>query len=98
MLWITTCNKRNNVPTLNIDQFDTEPSVGQKVRVEGEIKSINTDNGEVDVSYDSVKIIKNRKKPDNSNDNSDNTDESDNSNDNAVSLDQALQNNFGYTQ
>lgn len=86
------------MPTLNIDQFDTEPSVGQKVRVEGEIKSIDTGTGEVDVSYDSVKIIKKKKSSSDNTNNTDNTDNTDNVDNAPMNLDQALAKNFNYTQ
>ena len=89
------------MPTLNIDQFDTEPKVGDKVRVEGKVKSINTDTGEVDVSYDNVDIVNKRKKSSSnsdSTDNIDNTDKMTTDNNPGMNLDQALQNSFGYTQ
>lgn len=52
------------MPTLDIDMFDEEPKVGDKVKVTGKIKSIDEDDGTVDISYDDVKIIdpKKRKK------------------------------------
>lgn len=42
------------MPTLNLEQFDSPPSVGEKVIVKGIIESINTETGEVEVTYDSV--------------------------------------------
>jgi len=79
------------MPKLNIDQFDTEPSVGQKVRVEGEVKSIDQDTGEVEVSYDKVETI----------DRSESSEENSESSDNSVqgvNLDDALKKSFNYTQ
>lgn len=44
------------MPTLNLDQFESPPSVGDKVTVKGEIESIDTATGEVEVTYDSVTV------------------------------------------
>lgn len=50
------------MPKLNIDQFDESPNVGDKVRVMGKVESIDEDSGEVEVSYDDVKIVKEKRK------------------------------------
>lgn len=50
------------MPTLDIDQFDDAPRVGDKVEVTGKVKSINEDDGKVEISYDDVKIVKENKK------------------------------------
>lgn len=50
------------MPRLDIDMFDEEPKVGDKVKVLGKVKSINEDSGEVEVSYDDVKIIDEKKR------------------------------------
>lgn len=50
------------MPTLDIDQFDDAPRVGDKVEVTGKVKSINEDDGKVEISYDDVKIVKEHKK------------------------------------
>lgn len=50
------------MPRLDIDMFDEDPKVGDKVKVLGKVKSINEDSGEVEVSYDDVKIIDEKKR------------------------------------
>lgn len=50
------------MPTLDIDQFDEAPNVGDKVRVTGKVKSIDEDSGEVEVTYDDVKIVDEKKR------------------------------------
>lgn len=50
------------MPTLDIDQFDEAPNVGDKVRVTGKVKSIDEDTGEVEVTYDDVKIVDEKKR------------------------------------
>lgn len=45
------------MPKLNVDMFDTEPSVGDKIKVLGTIKSIDTKTGDVEASYDDVAIL-----------------------------------------
>lgn len=47
------------MPKINIDEFETEPSLGDKVRVEGVVKSINEEDGVVEISYDKV-YVKNK--------------------------------------
>jgi len=42
------------MPSLKIDMFDSPPSVGDKVQVDGEVKSIDEKAGTVEVSYDKV--------------------------------------------
>lgn len=58
------------MPRLDIDMFDDEPKVGDKVKVMGKVKSIDEDSGEVEVTYDDVSIVdkKKRKKRRDSND------------------------------
>lgn len=92
------------MPTLDIDMFETEPKVGNKVRVLGKVKSIDEDSGEVEVTYDKVTIVKRRKdRKDNDNDDDDDdiivrdTMETE-TEPNQMNLDQALANQFGYTQ
>lgn len=92
------------MPTLDIDMFETEPHVGNKVKVIGKIKSIDEDSGEVEVTYDKVTIVKkskNRKDRDNDDDDDDiivrDTMETE-TEPNQMNLDQALANQFGYTQ
>jgi len=54
------------MPKINIDEFDEAPKIGDKVRVTGKVKEIDEDSGEVEISYDEVKIVKvkDRKKDD----------------------------------
>lgn len=92
------------MPKLDIDMFETEPKVGNKVKVLGKVKSIDEDTGEVEVSYDKVTIVK-RSKDRKDNDNDDNDDEvivtdtmETETEPNQMNLDQALARNFGYTQ
>lgn len=93
------------MPILNIDDFETEPRVGNKVKVIGRVKSIDEDSGEVDVTYDKVTIVKkskNRKDRDDDDDDDDDiivrdTMETE-TEPNQMNLDQALANQFGYTQ
>lgn len=59
------------MPRLNIDEFNEEPSVGDKVKVVGKVKSI--EDGMVEISYDKVTIMdkKRRKNRDNDDDDDD---------------------------
>lgn len=77
------------MPTLQLDQFDEDdsPTVGDKVTIKGEIESIDTETGEVEVSYDSVRA-KDKKKRKKSRDNDDDDDDDDDVN--FVSLDDAM--------
>lgn len=50
------------MPILDIDMFDEDPNVGDKVRVTGKVKSIDEETGEVDISYDDVKIVDEKKR------------------------------------
>lgn len=81
------------MPKLNIDQFENEPKVGDKVRVEGKVESIDTDSGEVEVSYDDVKIVGKKSSSDN-----EKSDEDMSENDNSQSLDKALSQAFPQIQ
>lgn len=92
------------MPRLDIDMFESEPKVGNKVKVLGKVKSIDEDTGEVEVTYDKVTIVKRRKdRKDNDNDDDDDdiivrdTMETE-TEPNQMDLDQALARNFGYTQ
>ena len=49
------------MPTLQIDEFNETPHVGDKVKVMGKVESIDEDTGEVEVSYGDVKIINDKK-------------------------------------
>lgn len=42
------------MPKINIDLFEVPPEEGQEVTVKGKVISINPDNGDVEISYDSV--------------------------------------------
>lgn len=44
------------MPKLDMDMFDSPPTVGDKVTVTGEVKSINKKNGDVEVTYDRVEV------------------------------------------
>lgn len=59
------------MPKLDIDQFDKEPSLGDKVKIVGKVKSI--EDGMVEISYDKVTIMdkKRRKNRDDNNDDDD---------------------------
>lgn len=50
------------MPILDIDMFDEDPKVGDKVRVTGKVNSIDEETGEVDISYDDVKIVDEKKR------------------------------------
>lgn len=50
------------MPTIDIDLFDEDPKVGDKVKVTGKVKSIDEETGEVDISYDDVKIVDEKKR------------------------------------
>lgn len=56
------------MPLIDIDMFDDAPKVGDKIKVLGKVESIDEDTGEVDVSYDDVKIVKKNKKRRNNDD------------------------------
>lgn len=59
------------MPKISIDEFDESPKTGDKVKVMGVVKFIDEDSGEVEVSYDDVKIVKKDKKQDRSDDDND---------------------------
>lgn len=65
------------MPRIDIDMFDESPKVGDKVKVLGKVKSINEDTGEVEVSYDDVSVVKNKKKRNRDSDDNDNDDNDD---------------------
>lgn len=50
------------MPKIDIDDFDEAPRIGDKVKVTGKVKSIDEDSGMVDVSYDEVKIVDEKKR------------------------------------
>lgn len=59
------------MPRLDIDMFENEPKVGDRVKVMGKVKSID-DEGMVEISYDDVSIVaKKRKKRSNDDDDDD---------------------------
>lgn len=62
------------MPKLDIDMFDNEPKVGDKIKVMGKVRSIDEDSGEVEVSYDDVTIVKKNKKRRSDNDDDDDDD------------------------
>lgn len=62
------------MPTLDIDQFDETPRVGDKIKVTGKVKSIDEDTGEVDVTYDDVSIVDKKRKKRRNRDNDDDDD------------------------
>lgn len=78
------------MPKLNIEDFETPPQVGQTVRVEGKVKSIDEDSGEVDVSYDKIEITEGS-----DNESDEGSEDSEESGD--LSLDAALKKNFQAT-
>lgn len=66
------------MPTIDIDKFDETPKVGDKIRVKGTVKSIDEDNGEVEVTYGDVSIVdkkKRKKRRDNDDDDWDDDDD-----------------------
>lgn len=89
------------MPKIDIDQFDNEPKVGDKIKVMGKVRSIDEDTGEVDVSYDDVSIVKKNKNRRKDNDDDDvvfvETEESTEMS-NSQSLDDALAQAFPQTQ
>lgn len=44
------------MPTINLDEFDDAPDIGDKVTVKGKVISIDEESEEVEISYDSVKV------------------------------------------
>lgn len=50
------------MPTIDIDLFDDAPKVGDDVKVLGKVESINEETGDVEISYDDVKIVEKGKK------------------------------------
>lgn len=92
------------MPTIDIDKFDETPKVGDKIKVEGRVQSIDEDDGTVEVTYGDVSIMQKRKKRRNRDD-----DDDDDFTDEVVlqetmmppesqSLDQALAQTFGNNQ
>lgn len=83
------------MPNLTIDQFDTPPSVGDKIKVLGTVKSINKDTGDVEATYDDVAILTGKNSDQNSGPQDMNQDMN---GDNSQTLDQALNQAFNKTQ
>lgn len=90
------------MPKIDIDMFDDEPKVGDRVKVVGKVKSID-DDGMVEISYDDVSIVKKKRKNRSDNDDDDDDDfevevmqTSDMTN--SQSLDEALSKAFPQTQ
>lgn len=79
------------MPRIDIDQFDKEPSVGDKVKVVGKVKEI--EDGMVEISYDEVTIVN---KKDKDRDESDNSDDSEV--DGMMTTDEALNTYFDQNQ
>lgn len=50
------------MPKIDIEEFDEAPDIGDKVIVKGKVISIDEESGEVEISYDSVKIRDYKKK------------------------------------
>ena len=65
------------MPTINLDEFDDAPDIGDKVIVKGKVLSIDEDTGEVEISYDSVKIRNEKRKKRKNRDNDDDDDDDD---------------------
>ena len=88
------------MPNINIEEFDKEPSIGDKVRVEGKVESIN--DGVVEITYDLVKILdkdKKKRKKAKKRDNDDDDDDDDDDDveiiyDDIVTVDDALEQTF----
>lgn len=83
------------MPNLTIDQFDTPPSVGDKIKVLGTVKSINKDTGDVEATYEDVAILSGKNSDKNSGPQDMNQDTMGS---NSQSLDQALSQAFPNTQ
>lgn len=90
------------MPKLDIEMFDDEPKLGDRIKVMGKVKSIDDDTGMVEVSYDDVSIVKKKR-----NDKRDDDDEdgvvavevmSNSDMSNSQSLDEALSKAFPQTQ
>lgn len=79
------------MPRIDIDKFDKEPSVGDKVKVVGKVKEI--EDGMVEISYDEVTIVN---KKDKDRDESDNSDDS--KVDGMMTTDEALNTYFDQNQ
>lgn len=93
------------MPNLDIDMFDEAPKIGDKVQVTGKIKSIDESSGQVEVSYDNVSILTNRKKTKNTHNDHyvetnppDETMQNSQMMPNSQTLDQALSQSFPNTQ
>lgn len=78
------------MPTLNVSDFDHAPKVGDAITVDGKVKSINEDTGEVDVSYDKISFVNKKESTKNAMPNE--------TMPNSNSLDQALSQAFDKTQ
>lgn len=50
------------MPTIPIEEFDEAPDLGDKVTVKGKVISIDEESGEVEISYDSVKVRNEKRK------------------------------------
>lgn len=89
------------MPKLDIDMFDETPKVGDNIKVEGKVESIDKESGEVDVTYGDVSIVEKKKKKTRRDRNNDEDDEivfEQEMIPNTQTLDQALAQSFPQTQ
>lgn len=63
------------MPNINLDEFDDAPDIGDRVIVKGKVLSIDEETGEVEISYDSVKIRNQKKRKNRDNDDDDDDDD-----------------------
>lgn len=61
------------MPRISIDEFNEEPSIGDKVKVVGKVKEI--EDGMVEISYDKVTIMDKKRRKNRDNDNDDDDDD-----------------------
>lgn len=86
------------MPKIAIDQFDSPPKMGDKVTVIGKVQTIDEATGEVEISYDSVKVNGKTKRNRDSDDNDESDDLPEEMAPNTQNLDEALSNAFPNTQ
>lgn len=59
------------MPQIPLEEFDSPPEIGDKVKVTGKVERIDEETDEVHISYDKVEVVDEKKKRKNRRDNDD---------------------------
>lgn len=86
------------MPQIPLEEFDSPPEIGDKVKVVGKVERIDEETDEVYVSYDKVEIINENKKKRKRRDYEDDDDEDDVVVRDDITVDEALARSFPASQ